>query len=119
METKPEQKLGKKYPKISGDYKYDKMQICLVWSVEHEDCWYDLLDKCVKKIQCYCGSFSNANNKQKNIELLKLISRKLYSVVLHLQAVAKTSAVIAVGFGLYSEAVDAISEYKQTKELFS
>ena len=41
------------------------------------------------------------------------VATKLYSVALHLEEVAKSSLVVVVGPGLYSEAVDAIKEYKK------
>ena len=41
------------------------------------------------------------------------VATKLYSVTLHLEEIAKSSLVVVVGPGLYSEAVDAIKEYKK------
>lgn len=42
----------------------------------------------------------------------KDVARKLYGVVLHLQAVANDKPIIVVGDGLYSESVDAIKAYE-------
>ena len=43
----------------------------------------------------------------------KKVARQLYSVALHLQAVANNrNNIVVVGPGLYSEAVDAIKEYE-------
>jgi len=48
----------------------------------------------------------------------KKVSRKFYSVVLHLQAVANSrNNIVVVGHGLYSEAVDAIKEYENLENL--
>jgi len=44
----------------------------------------------------------------------KNVARKLYGVVLHLQQVSKSSCVVVVGSGLYSEAIHAIKEYEET-----
>ena len=44
----------------------------------------------------------------------KKVARQLYSVALHLQAVANGRCnIVVVGPGLYSEAVDAIKEYER------
>ena len=44
----------------------------------------------------------------------KRVARQLYSVALHLQAVANSRCnIIVVGPGLYSEAVDSIKEYER------
>ena len=43
----------------------------------------------------------------------KDVAKKLYGVVLHLQEVSKRSAVVVVGSGLYSEAVNAIKMYEK------
>lgn len=43
----------------------------------------------------------------------KHAARKLYSVVLHLEAIAKDRAVAVIGDGLYSESVDAIKAYEE------
>ena len=56
---------------------------------------------------CYCCEPVGMLNQK-----LEEIARRLYSVVIHLQQVAKTSAVVVVGSGLYSEAVNAINEYE-------
>ena len=44
----------------------------------------------------------------------KKVARQLYSVALHLQAVANSrNNIVVVGPGLYSEAVDSIGEYEK------
>ena len=43
----------------------------------------------------------------------KKVARQLYGAVLHLQEVAKSSALVVVGPGLYSEAVESIKEYER------
>jgi hypothetical protein len=48
----------------------------------------------------------------------KKVARQLYSVALHLQAVANNrNNIVVVGPGLYSEAVDAIKEYENLENL--
>ena len=48
----------------------------------------------------------------------KKVARQLYSVALHLQAVANArNNIVVVGPGLYSEAVDAIEEYERLEGL--
>ena len=43
----------------------------------------------------------------------KEVARKLYGVVLHLQEVSKSSSIVVVGSGLYSEAVEASKAYEK------
>jgi hypothetical protein len=43
----------------------------------------------------------------------KDVAKKLYGVALHLQEVSKRSAVVVVGSGLYSEAVNAVKMYEK------
>lgn len=43
----------------------------------------------------------------------KEVARKLYGVVLHLQEVSKSSSIVVVGSGLYSEAVEALNSYEK------
>lgn len=48
----------------------------------------------------------------------KKVARQLYSVALHLQAVANSrNNIVVVGPGLYSEAVDSIEEYERLEGL--
>jgi hypothetical protein len=54
MNKELELQLVKKYPKILKDYKGDAMQTCMAWGMEHEDGWFDLLDKCMEKLQYFC-----------------------------------------------------------------
>lgn len=57
---------------------------------------------------CYCCEPVGILNQK-----LEEIARKLYSVVLHLQEVARTSSVVVVGSGLYAEAIEAKNEYEK------
>lgn len=57
---------------------------------------------------CYCCEPVG----ELNLELEK-VAKKLYGVVLHLQEVARTSAVVVVGSGLYAAAVEAKNEYEK------
>jgi hypothetical protein len=54
MKEELELELVKKYPKILRDYKGDKMQTCMAWGMECGDGWYDLLNKCMSKLQYLC-----------------------------------------------------------------
>ena len=54
MKTELELELVKKYPKILKDYKGDKTETCMAWGIECDDGWYNLLDKCMEKLQYFC-----------------------------------------------------------------
>ena len=54
MNEELELQLVKKYPKILRDYKGDIMQTALYFGCQNEDGWYDLLDKCMEKLQYFC-----------------------------------------------------------------
>jgi hypothetical protein len=54
MNEELELQLVKKYPKILRDYKGDPMQTCMAWGIDTESGWYDLLDKCMEKLQYFC-----------------------------------------------------------------
>jgi len=54
MNEELELQLVKKYPKILRDYKGDIMQTALYFGCQHEDGWYNLLDKCMEKLQYFC-----------------------------------------------------------------
>ena len=54
MKSELELELVKKYPKILKDYKGDKMETCMAWGMECDDGWYNLLDKCMEKLQYLC-----------------------------------------------------------------
>jgi len=54
MKHELELKLVEKYPKILKDYKGDMMQTCMAWGIDTESGWYNLLDKCMEKLQYFC-----------------------------------------------------------------
>lgn len=54
MDKELELELVKKYPKILRDYGGDPMQTCLSFGIETESGWYNLLDKCMEKLQYFC-----------------------------------------------------------------
>jgi hypothetical protein len=54
MNKELELELVKKYPKILRDYGGDPMQTCLSFGIETESGWYNLLDKCMEKLQYFC-----------------------------------------------------------------
>jgi hypothetical protein len=54
MKSELELELVKKYPKILRDYGGDPMQTCLSFGIETESGWYNLIDKCMEKLQYFC-----------------------------------------------------------------
>ncbi len=54
MNKELELQLVAKYPKILQNYGGDKMVTCLHWGIETDGGWYDLLDKCMEKMQFIC-----------------------------------------------------------------
>jgi len=54
MKEELELELVKKYPKILQNYKGDPRQTCLAFGIETGDGWYNLLDKCMEKLQYFC-----------------------------------------------------------------
>ena len=55
MTKELELKLVEKYPKILKDYGGDMRQTCMHWGIETDgDGWYDLLNKCMEKLQYFC-----------------------------------------------------------------
>ena len=54
MKQELELKLVEKYPKILRDYKGNPMQTCMSWGIETDEGWFDLLDKCMEKLQYFC-----------------------------------------------------------------
>lgn len=54
MNEELELQLVKKYPKILRDYNGDIMQTALYFACQNDDGWYDLLDKCMEKLQYFC-----------------------------------------------------------------
>jgi hypothetical protein len=63
MKKELELELVKKYPKILRDYKVDMMQTCMAWGMECDDGWYELLDKCMEKLQYFCDICSKQGTK--------------------------------------------------------
>ena len=63
MKKELELELVKKYPKILRDYKGDMMQTCMAWGMECDDGWYELLDKCMEKLQYFCDICSKGGTK--------------------------------------------------------
>jgi hypothetical protein len=64
MNEKLEKELVVKYPKILQDYKGDMKQTCMCWGLECDDGWYDLLDKCMSKLQYFCDICSEKSGKE-------------------------------------------------------
>jgi hypothetical protein len=54
MNEELELELVKKYPKILRDYGGDPMQTCMAWGADVDSGWYNLLDKCMEKLQYFC-----------------------------------------------------------------
>ena len=57
---------------------------------------------------CYCCEPVGILNQQ-----LEEVSRKLYGVVLHLQAISSDKPIAVIGDSLYQEAVNAIKMYEE------
>jgi hypothetical protein len=57
---------------------------------------------------CYCCEPVGILNQQ-----LEEIARKLYGVVLHLNAVSQDKSIVVVGESLYNETTDAIKMYEK------
>ena len=54
MNHELELKLYNKYPKILQDCGKSPMESCMSFWMECDDGWYDLLDKCMEKLQYFC-----------------------------------------------------------------
>ena len=54
MNHELELKLYNKYPKILQDCGKSPMESCMSFWMECDDGWYDLLDKCMNKLQYFC-----------------------------------------------------------------
>jgi hypothetical protein len=59
MKEELEKTLVAKYPKILADYRGNPMETCMAWGIECDDGWYNLLDKCLEKIQHLCDLVSS------------------------------------------------------------
>jgi len=73
MDKELELELVKKYPKILRDYGGDPMQTCLSFGIETESGWYNLLDKCMDKLQYFCDICS------KNGEEVQVVANQIKS----------------------------------------
>ena len=62
MDKELELKLVEKYPKILRDYGGDPMQTCMAWGVDVDSGWYNLLDKCMEKLQYFCDFCTKNGN---------------------------------------------------------
>jgi hypothetical protein len=62
MNKEKETELVNKYPKILRDYGKNPMETCMAWGFECEDGWAEILDNCMKKVQCLCDVFSTEEN---------------------------------------------------------
>jgi hypothetical protein len=54
MNHELELKLYNKYPKILRDCGKSPMESCMAFWIETDDGWYELLDKCMEKLQYFC-----------------------------------------------------------------
>ena len=54
MNHELELKLYNKYPKILQDCGKSPMESCMSFWMENDDGWYNLLDKCMEKLQYFC-----------------------------------------------------------------
>jgi hypothetical protein len=54
MNLELEHMLVEKYPKILQDYRKSPKETCMAFGIETSDGWYNLLDKCMQKLQYLC-----------------------------------------------------------------
>lgn len=64
MKEELQLKLVEKYPKILKDFRGDPMSTCMAWGFECDDGWYELLDKCMEKMQYFCDLCFYRSGKQ-------------------------------------------------------
>ena len=74
-------------------------------------------DRCLQKLDSYTieaiGRYGKILvEKQKVNQKLEEIARRLYGVVLHLNAVTENKPIMVVGLGLYNETLNAIKMYE-------
>ena len=62
MKKELEIELVKKYPNILRDHGGDPMKTCMAWGIETDDGWYELLDKCMEKLQHFCDLCTKNGN---------------------------------------------------------
>jgi hypothetical protein len=62
MKRETELEFVKKYPKILRDHGGDPMQTCMAWGIETDNGWYELLDKCMEKLQYFCDLCTKNGN---------------------------------------------------------
>jgi hypothetical protein len=54
MDESIELELVRRYPKILKNYGGDPMQTCMAHGFECQNGWFNLLDKCMEKLQYFC-----------------------------------------------------------------
>jgi hypothetical protein len=62
MNRELELQLVNKYPKILRDHGGNPMETCMAWGIETDDGWFELLDKCMEKLQYFCDLSTNSGN---------------------------------------------------------
>lgn len=80
MKSELELKLVEKYPKILRDYKGDMMQTCMAWGMECGDGWYELLDKCMEKLQ-YCCDFFSQDGDGREVQVVATQIKEKYGTL--------------------------------------
>jgi hypothetical protein len=75
MNEKLELQLVKKYPKILRDYKGDIMQTALHFGCQNDDGWYNLLDKCMEKLQYFCDL---CTSNEKEVQVIATTIKEKY-----------------------------------------
>jgi hypothetical protein len=58
MNEELQKKLVEKYPKILKDHGGNPAETCMAWGMDCGDGWYDILDKCMEKLQYFCDKCS-------------------------------------------------------------
>ena len=80
MDKELELQLVKKYPKILRDYGGDPMQTCMSWGMECDDGWYNLLDKCMEKLQ-YCCDFFSSDGDGREVQVVATQIKEKYGTL--------------------------------------
>lgn len=105
MTKELEIKLVKKYPKILRDYNGDVMQTCMAWGMECDDGWYELLDKCMEKIQYCCNFFSTTEGGDGEVQVIaNQIKEKFGSLRLYFSVVGANEIESSIIDDIVSEA---------------
>ena len=103
MKQELELKLVEKYPKILRDYKGDPMRTCMAWGVETDgDGWFDLLNKCMEKLQYFCDICSKDGREVQVVA--NQIKEKFSSLAFYVTIEGATEIESAILFDIIDQA---------------